>query len=342
MGGAWVYHREFHRHGGSEHPFERPERLVVVQEAIRASGLESRLTPLEPRYATSQEIERVHPLRHLRSLENFCAQGGGWLDDDTLLSPDSARVALLAAGGGLRAVEAVLDEGLPWAFVLSRPPGHHAGRTESLGFCLLNNVALAARHAQVYLGLKRILIVDWDVHHGNGTQDIFYDDPSVLVFSVHQDGLFPADSGGWEEQGHGAGRGTTINVPLPSHMGDAEYRLVFDEVLAPAAAWFDPELVLVSAGFDAHEWDRVSGMRLTSEGFGHLAAQVMRVAQTTSARGRVVGILEGGYDLAGLAGSCLAVLRAWGEGRDAPPSSLEGAPRELREIVERARDWQDS
>jgi len=293
-------------HGSSAH-VERPERLRAIEAALSASPLKAQLSFLDARPATDAEIERVHPPGYARGLDDFCLNGGGWIDSDTLLSPQSSRVARLASGGACRAVEAVVGEGVPWVFSVCRPPGHHATPNTSMGFCLINNAAVAARHAQAALGLKRVLIVDWDVHHGNGTQDVFFDDPSVLYFSVHQSPLYPG-TGRVRERG---ASGTTLNVPLPAGMGDGEYAFVFDDVLRPAVREFAPELIIVSAGFDAHERDPLGGMRVSTEGFARLAEQVRVMSEETPAKGRLVAVLEGGYDLQGLSEAVVAVMDRW-------------------------------
>lgn len=318
--GAVISHKDFLAHGSSAH-VERPERLQAIEAALVASPLRERLSFLEPRPATDAEIERVHPNGYVREIEAFCDHGAGWIDADTLLTPDSARVARLAAGGAARAVEAVVREGIPWVFSLCRPPGHHATPQHSMGFCVVNNAAVAARHARQALGLRRVAVIDWDVHHGNGTQDIFYDDPTVLYFSVHQHPLYPG-TGKVSDRGVG----TTVNVPLPAGMGDDDYGFVFEDVLAPAVRAFAPELIVVSAGFDAHERDPLGGMRITSKGFGRLADQVRRLAEETPAQGRMVAVLEGGYDLQGLSESVVAVIERWSADRPVAADALHVEP----------------
>jgi len=224
------------------------------------------------------------------------------------LSEESARVAALAAGGVLAAVDAVAEGRVRNAFCAVRPPGHHARRDKAMGFCIYNNVAIAARYAQKKHGLPRVLIVDWDVHHGNGTQEMFYDDPTVLYFGVHRHPFYPG-TGGAEERGAGRGLGFTVNVPLAAGAGDAEFAAAFRDRMEPAAREFRPDLVLISAGFDAHEADPLGGMKMTPAGYADLTRIVRRVAQAT-ARGRIVSVLEGGYDLDGLAASVEAHLRA--------------------------------
>jgi acetoin utilization deacetylase AcuC-like enzyme len=232
-------------------------------------------------------------------------QGGGLLDADTVIAPPSYEVALQAAGGVVQAVEQVVRGDAAAAFALVRPPGHHALPDRGMGFCLFNNVAVAAAAARDRWGLRRILILDWDVHHGNGTQAIFYRDPSVLYVSTHQENWYPG-TGHWEEVGEGDGEGYTLNIPLPAETGDEGYRLVFEEVVVPLADAFRPELLLVSAGYDPHFADPLSGMLVTAAGFRTLTELV--VAAAGRGDGRLVAVLEGGYDLPGLATSVVATL----------------------------------
>ena len=226
-----------------------------------------------------------------------------------MICPPSFDIARLAVGGTFEAIDAVMDGRVDAAFCPVRPPGHHAERDQAMGFCLFGNVAAAARYAQDTYGLERVAIVDWDVHHGNGTQHIFQEDPTVFYFSIHQFPHYPWRSGGIEEIGEGAGRGATLNAPMEAGSGDAEYLRVFDERLLPALAKYEPEFVLVSAGFDAHEDDPLSGVRVTQSGFVEMTRRVMDIAGT-HAGGRLVSVLEGGYNLEGLAACVEVHLRA--------------------------------
>jgi acetoin utilization deacetylase AcuC-like enzyme len=258
---------------------------------------------------------------------------GGWIEPETPASEHTLDAAYLAAGAAAGAVDAVAA-GAAAAFALVRPPGHHAEPEQAMGFCLFNNVAIAAAHAIESRGMERVLIVDWDIHHGNGTQAIFYHRRDVLVFDVHQDGLFPAGTGGLEEQGEGDGRGFNVNCPLPPGMNDGDYALLFDAVLVPLAESFAPQLVLVSAGFDAHRDDPLGGMQLTERGFARLCGIVRGIA-SRHAGGRLALILEGGYDLGALSRSvhaCLEVLAGTAAPVDpAPPS--DGGRRAIDRIV---------
>jgi acetoin utilization deacetylase AcuC-like enzyme len=306
---------EFRQHdSGPGHP-ERPERLDAIRDGLRAAGLEARLRVLAPRRATVEELQRVHATEHV---ERILATRGrtARFDADTQAGPRSCDAALLAAGAVVEAVERVLGGELDGAFCLSRPPGHHAERERAMGFCLFNNVAVAAAHA-LARGLARVLIVDFDVHHGNGTQAMFYSDPRVLYVSSHAYPFYPG-SGAASEVGEGQGRGFTLNLPLPHGMGDAEYSALYRAIVLPVARAFDPELVLVSAGFDAYDGDPLAGMRVTDRGYAHLASICVEAARG-SARGRVVAALEGGYSFEGLAAGSGALVRALLDGAAAAP-----------------------
>lgn len=294
-----VYHPDFLLHDtGPDHP-ERPDRLLAIMAGLKRSGLLKSLFRIEPYPAANRWITKVHTPVYLEQLEKASQQAPRKLDPDTRVSSASYRVAKLAAGGVLAAVDAVIAGKISNAFAAVRPPGHHALPNRAMGFCLLNNVAIAARYIQEKYGLKRILIVDWDVHHGNGTQEVFYDDPSVLYFSTHQFPYYPG-TGSAQERGEGAGLGTTINVPLYSGSGDAEILKAFEEKLIPAADAFRPNFVLISSGFDAHEHDPLASLQVTTQGYGELTRIVKKIAER-HAKGRLVSVLEGGYDLEALA-----------------------------------------
>jgi acetoin utilization deacetylase AcuC-like enzyme len=288
------------------HP-ERPARVEAIRDALGAAGLGDRGTHVPARPATDDELHRVHAPTYLEALRREVPGRTGWLDPDTYFSPGTWD-AVLAAAGGLSALTGrVLDGGLGRGLAVVRPPGHHATADRAMGFCLVNNVAVAAAAARA-AGAAKVAIVDWDVHHGNGTQDIFWDDPSVLFTSVHQYPFYPG-TGAPTEIGGPAARGSTVNVALPAGAGDREYLAVFDRVLVPAVAAFRPDLVLVSAGFDAYEDDPLAGMRVTRAGFAAMAGRLRRLADTVCG-GRIVFTLEGGYDLSGLAGGMTEVLEA--------------------------------
>jgi acetoin utilization deacetylase AcuC-like enzyme len=230
------------------------------------------------------------------SIEGLCAPSIRRIDADTAVSEKSFEAALFAAGAGVAAADAVMDEKIDNAFCAVRPPGHHAETDRAMGFCLLNNVAIAARYLQRARGIGKILIIDWDVHHGNGTQEIFYEDPSVMLFSSHQYPYYPG-TGSMEEGGNGEGKTFTVNAPLRAGCGDSEYEEVYEKMLSPIADVFQPDFVLISAGFDAHASDPLASMRLTDEGYAKLTRMAVDIAEKHCG-GRLISMLEGGYDLA--------------------------------------------
>jgi acetoin utilization deacetylase AcuC-like enzyme len=289
---------------GPGHP-ERPDRIVAVTAALDQSGLLGQMRRVSPRRATEEELALCHTAHYLDIVRHDFAHGAHELSTgDTAIGPDSLEVALDAVGGVLNAVDAVLTGTAKNAFCAVRPPGHHATPVRGMGFCIFNNVAIAARHAQQCHGIHRVLIADWDVHHGNGTQDIFYSDGSVLFFSTHQSPWYPG-TGAAGETGDGAGLGTTINCPFPAGSGHAEIVGAFLQRLMPAAKEFRPELVLVSAGFDSREGDPLGRFTLTDADFREMTQIVLEIADDHAA-GRLVSVLEGGYSLSGLASATVA------------------------------------
>jgi len=303
-----VYDPRYLEHDmGMGHP-ESPNRLRTIIQQLEQSGTMAQLTRIEPRMAEDEWITKVHTAAYLASLKQHApASGRVSLDPDTSMSPGSLTAAYLAAGGALAGIDAIMAKQVDHVFCAVRPPGHHAEANRAMGFCLLNNVAIAVRYAQKKHGLSRVLIVDWDVHHGNGTQHIFEDDPSVLFFSTHQFPHYPG-TGRESERGRGAGEGYTINVPMEAGEGDDEYRAIFRKVLVPAAEEFKPELVIISAGFDAHKDDPLASMGLTEAGYAELTGIVAGIAKTY-AQGRILSSLEGGYNLTALAASVDAHVR---------------------------------
>jgi acetoin utilization deacetylase AcuC-like enzyme len=299
---GFVYHPDYLLHDmGPGHP-ESPERLRAIVKQLEATGTLNRLTRITPVKAADEWITTIHAPAYLNTLKAHTPAGGRVsLDPDTSMSSGSLNAAYLAAGGVLAAVDAIMTDQLDHAFCAVRPPGHHAEQGHAMGFCLFNNVAIAARYLQRKHGISRVLIVDWDVHHGNGTQHSFYDDPSVLFFSTHQFPHYPG-TGRETERGSGAGKGLTINVPMSAGEGDEEYREVFQKVLVPAADAFKPEFVIISAGFDAHKDDPLASMGLTEDGYAELTALVSGIAKRHS-RNRILSCLEGGYNLMALAAS---------------------------------------
>jgi acetoin utilization deacetylase AcuC-like enzyme len=293
---------------GAFHP-ERPGRVDAVLQGLHLAGLLERCRLIAPRPASEAELLRVHTPAYLERVAADIAAGRHQLSTgDTAIGPESERIARLAAGGVLAAVEAVLAGQVANAFAVVRPPGHHASAERGMGFCLYNNIAIAARHLQAVHGIGRILILDWDVHHGNGTQAIFENDPSVFVCSSHQAPLYPG-TGARAERGRGAGVGTTLNCPLPAGSGGAEVLAAWREEVLPAAAAFAPDFVLISAGFDSRHDDPLGGFQLMDADFAELTRLALAVADR-HAGGRLVSALEGGYDLPGLAAAGAAHMGA--------------------------------
>ena len=296
-----IAHPDFLRHDtGFGHP-ERPGRLHAIRSRLEETGLGNRLLDIAPRILEPDWLEKVHTSRHIADVQRRCEQNTRLMDaGDTFICPASFEVGRLAAGAACEAVDAVMDDRSDAVFCATRPPGHHAERDRAMGFCLFNNAAVAARYIQDAHRLERILIVDWDVHHGNGTQHIFEEDPTVFYFSVHQYPHYPWFSGGSGETGIGAGKGTNLNAPLPAGAGDEQFLRAFDELLAPEMERFLPEFVIVSAGFDAHVDDPLSGTGVTEDGFAGMTRKARQIARLY-ANDRLVSVLEGGYDLNGLA-----------------------------------------
>ena len=292
---------------------ESPRRLAAIWERLQRDFLWDRLVHIDPRPAGVDDLLTVHDREYVELVRREVGLGRAMLSTgDTHICPRSYDVALLAAGAGLSAVDAVCAGRVRSAFCAVRPPGHHATPTAGMGFCIFNNAAVAAGYAQRACGIERVLIADWDVHHGNGTQEAFYDDPSVFYFSTHQLGLYPMPLTGMGlpgETGSGAGKGTTLNCPLQPGAGDAEIIAAFTDRLVPAMEHFAPELVIVSAGFDSHRADPLAVMGVTDEGFVALTEIVMEIADAT-AGGRIVSFLEGGYDLDALASATAAHVAA--------------------------------
>ena len=294
-------------HDTGTHP-ESPERLRTVSRVLQRSGLLARWDVRSPQSVSDEQLQRVHSVEYIEDIRRFAASGGGNFESDTVVCPASYGVALRAAGAAVQAVDCVLQEDAGSAVCLIRPPGHHAGESTAMGFCLFNNVAVAARHAVTEHGLDRVLIVDWDVHHGNGTQDIFYETPEVGFLSVHRVPFYPG-TGADDETGTGAGLGTTFNLPLQFGISRAEYRERFHTILCDAVAKCRPELILISAGFDAHAADPIGSLGLESEDFADLT-QLVRDAADQFCNGRIVSMLEGGYHVEKLAESVVCHLQS--------------------------------
>ncbi len=285
------------------HP-ERPERILAARDALRGAGLERMGSQVAVRAAREEELGRVHTPGYLSELTRVVPGQAGWIDVDTYYGPETWEAALAAAGAGIDLAEAALDGRYTRGLALVRPPGHHAEVDRAMGFCLLNNAAIAAAAARA-AGAARVAVVDWDVHHGNGTQHAFYGDPTVMYLSAHQYPFYPG-TGAPDEIGAGAGRGTTVNVGLPAGAGDGDLVHAFDRVFLPAIEHFAPDLIIVSAGFDMHRADPLAGLEVTEQGYRAVAGRLSRLADRVCA-GRIVVLLEGGYDLEALGSSLVQV-----------------------------------
>ena len=290
----------FQRHDTGRHP-EQPARLVVIQNRLENAGLVAQCTKGWYAPLSEEDVCAIHAPDVVANARQLADAGGGWLESDTYVCPESFRVALAAAGACVAGVDQVLQGNDRTAFCLVRPPGHHATDRKSMGFCLFNNIALAANHARKKFGLDRILIVDWDVHHGNGTQDIFFADPTIFFLSVHRfgDGFYPG-TGNAVETGTGAGLGFNVNIPVRMGTSRPDYHALYRNAIEKAADKIKPDLILLSAGFDAHRRDPIGALGLESEDFTDMTRVLLDVARAHS-KGRLVSCLEGGYHLEALA-----------------------------------------
>jgi len=289
------------------HP-ESPERLIAIYKMLEETEMKDLFEAVKPRATTREELESVHSPAYIDLVASTAGKRYYRLDMDTSTCAKSYEAALWAAGGLLELIKAVMEGKLNNGFALVRPPGHHAERDRAMGFCLFNNVAIGAKYAIQNFSLEKVMIVDWDVHHGNGTQSSFYQDPQVLYFSTHRYGFFYPGTGAATEVGKGKGEGFNVNVPLSTGAGDAEYGNIFEKILKPIALEYKPQLVLVSAGFDTHHDDPLGGMEVTEKGFSRMAQILMGIADST-AQGKMVITLEGGYDVSGQSQSVKAVLK---------------------------------
>jgi acetoin utilization deacetylase AcuC-like enzyme len=307
---AYVTHPRYLEHNLPGHP-EHAGRIQAVWSKLEESGLASRMKRAEATPVTDEQILAVHEARYLDVFQQIALLSPdevGMLDHDTYALSVSPEVARLAAGGVVDAVGMVLRGEADNALAAVRPPGHHAIPRRGMGFCLLGNIAIAARHAQKAHGIERVLIVDYDVHHGNGTQDMFYDDDSVLFISTHQSPFYPG-TGRLDEMGSGKGKGYTLNIPLPAGQGDKNYATIFEQIVWPAARRFQPGLILVSAGFDAHWTDPLASMKLSLTGYGTLTRQLIAMAKELCG-GKIVFVMEGGYNLEALGYGVANIARA--------------------------------
>jgi acetoin utilization deacetylase AcuC-like enzyme len=305
---------------------------------LEGCGLLGKLPRIETRAASAEELALVHDPRYVAAVRRAAEEGGGWADPDTLITPRSYDVAARVVGGTLNALDAVMRGDVASAYCLVRPPGHHATPVQAMGFCLFNHVAVAAAYARTKHGIERVAIVDWDVHHGNGTQDAFWRDAGVLYVSTHEYPFYPG-TGAATEAGEGEGRGYTINIPMPHGSGDAEHRRAFEEIVAPALYRYRPQLVLVSSGFDAHFADEIAMQQLSVDGYGALASIVKRAADELC-DGRLLLAQEGGYHLVALPWCVRRTIELL-RGDDPVPDPLGAAearpPAGFDEMIERVR-----
>ncbi len=333
---AYITDTRFDAHTLAGHA-EFAGRLTAVQELLKQRGLPQQMLELTPSPATDTQLRAVHTTDYLDLLAWTETQKGMQLGPDTYVLPASFGVAKLSSGAAICGVDAVLDRKADNALVYARPPGHHATPQMGMGFCLLSNVAIAARHAQMAHGLKRILIVDYDVHHGNGTQDVFYDDPSVMFISTHQFPWYPG-TGKLNDIGTGKGEGATLNVPLPAGAGDQGFTDVYMQIVWPAARRFQPELILVSAGFDAHWADPLGQLNLSLKGIDYLTRELLAMASALC-DGKIVFVLEGGYNLTSLSHGALNVAyAALGDSQLVDPlGPTKGKETDISELVSQVK-----
>ena len=290
-----IYDPAYLTHNTGDHP-ENARRLEAILRVLGTDeALSRKVGRLKPKPAAREDITRCHREELIRGIEDMAKQGVEYIDVDTRISPESFEVARLAAGAAIAAVDAVMKEEGGRAFGLIRPPGHHATISKAMGFCLFNNAAIGARYAQAKYGVERVLIIDWDVHHGNGTQEIFWTDPTVFYFSTHQYPYYPG-TGAANERGGGKGEGFTLNVPLRAATPARDHRQSFTDALREIEGKFHPDLIIISAGFDSKRGDPLGGLMLEDTDFSEMTKEVLRIAEKHGA-GRVVGLLEGGYNL---------------------------------------------
>jgi acetoin utilization deacetylase AcuC-like enzyme len=308
MAVSLIYHANYLKHETGVHP-ENARRLESILRALNNDeSLSKQLAHITPNPAHTEDIARCHREELIHHLESLCEQGETYVDADTRISPQSFEVARLAAGAAVTAVDAVMRDQGGRAFCIIRPPGHHATITTAMGFCLFNNAAVGARYAQSRYGVERVLIIDWDVHHGNGTQAIFWTDPTVFYFSTHQYPYYPG-TGSADERGGGNAEGTTLNIPLSMGTSARQHRQAFTDALHQIESRFSPDLVIISAGFDSRRGDPLGGLMLEDSDFYEMTREVLRIAEK-HASGRVIGLLEGGYHLDLLGGSVKSHIEA--------------------------------
>jgi acetoin utilization deacetylase AcuC-like enzyme len=326
--GLYLRHPLSFEHETGSHP-ENAERVRAIEAAMQAECWQG-LEVVEAPAATIEQIQRVHPRSHIEAIEEISARGGGMIDLDTVASARSYEAALRAAGGAVHAVDRLFGDGASFAFCGLRPPGHHAERSRAMGFCLFNNVAIGVAHALSEHGVERAMVVDWDVHHGNGTQNVFYSSPEVLFASIHQSPLYPG-TGDPREAGSGAGEGFTVNLPVGPGAGPDEFLSIVQTVIVPLARSFDPGLLAVSAGYDGHRDDPLAECMLDEVAYADMSASLREVAAELAAP--VLICLEGGYALGALAASVSATIGAFtgsAPPRDAPPEPAAGYRSQLQ------------
>jgi acetoin utilization deacetylase AcuC-like enzyme len=316
---VWLRHELSLAHEVPRHP-ERPERIIALEAEMERHGWFG-CDVRRPAEATREALLAVHPASHIDAIEDLCMRGGGHIDMDTVAVAATYEAAVRAAGGAMALVDALLSGEAATGFSAMRPPGHHAEPARAMGFCFFGNAAVAARHAQSAHGIERVLILDWDVHHGNGTNAIFHEDPSVLFVSIHEWPLYPG-TGPASDLGSGDGKGATVNLPVPGRSGDEAFRSLVDHVVLPLIAAWEPGLVLVSAGFDAHGLDPLATCRVTERGYAEMTASLRRAC---AAVGAPLGlVLEGGYSLEALTGSVAALMPALTA--ESPPAATDAVP----------------
>ncbi len=301
MNAAVIYDPVFLKHDTGDHP-ENAKRLEAIVGRLKRMGTWDELLHVKPRAASISELKLVHTESLIARVKDLAASGGGMIDPDTVVSKDSFEAALYAAGGSINALEAVFQGQASTAFALVRPPGHHATASRAMGFCLFNNVAVAAKYALTTLNIPKVAIIDWDVHHGNGTQDIFEGEDRVCYVSLHEWPHYPGTG-----KASDTGAGNLVNIPLPAGCGDSEYLRAISEIVIPAVKRFKPEIILVSAGFDGHWADPLASMKLTVSGYASITHLILQLADGVCS-GRLAIVLEGGYNLTALAGSVKAVF----------------------------------
>jgi acetoin utilization deacetylase AcuC-like enzyme len=330
-----VRHEIYLKHETDEYHPENPNRLRRIYAMLDDMGDEG-ITYVPPRWATMEEIALNHESSYIASIMATQDKPSRRLDPDTSTSPKSYEAACMAVGGVLELSDRLMASEVRSGFALVRPPGHHAERDRAMGFCIFNNVAVGARYLAAKYGVKRILLIDWDLHHGNGTQHSFYRDPGVLYFSTHQYPYYPG-TGHYEEIGEGEGKGYTVNVPLSYGMGDTDYIYVFSEVLLPLANRYKPEFILVSAGFDTHRDDPLGGMAVTEKGFAEMTRMILAVAEE-HCKNKVLFALEGGYDLNGLTDSVQAVITEQKKEAIPPAQTAVRPTSEIVRVITRVKD----